>query len=309
MILCQIRSSVLVRRGSLNMEPLKRVVLDDVYHVHKQLGTGRFGFVKLAEHKESKHDIAIKFFPRPEIKQIDFVREYNYSYFLSPHPNIIDTYQGIYQTDDESAYFFVQEFCPFASFRETVEASSSGIGETATKTIMLKVLAAIEFMHSENLVHRNLKAENILIFDRNYHKVKVTDFGLTRKVGTSVRHLEYVNYYHAPELCETVVNETFIVDRSIDIWAIGILIYYSLRARFPWQKATIMCKPYWEWEQWLKRKNLQLPKRFDCFTEKSLKLFRRTLEIRCKDRWSVKNVSKCLMKEKLLKTPKIAEEV
>ncbi|VDK47047.1 unnamed protein product [Gongylonema pulchrum] len=140
-------------------------------------------------------------------------------------------------------------------------------------------------------------------------QVKVTDFGLTRKVGSAVRYLEYVNHYHAPELCETVVNETLIVDRSIDVWSIGILIYYCLKGRFPWQKATIMCKPYWEWEQWLKRKNLQLPKRWDSFSEKSLKLFRRTLEPRYKDRWGVKNISKCLTKEKLLKASKVTEEV
>ncbi|VDN41765.1 unnamed protein product [Gongylonema pulchrum] len=59
-----------VRRGSVTMEPLKRIVLDEVYEVYKQLGTGRFGYIKLAEHKESKHNIAIKFFPRPQIKQV-----------------------------------------------------------------------------------------------------------------------------------------------------------------------------------------------------------------------------------------------
>lgn len=49
--------------------------------------------------------------------------------------------------------------------------SCLGIGESATKSIMSQVLAAIEFMHSENLVHRNLKAENVLIFDANFSKV------------------------------------------------------------------------------------------------------------------------------------------
>ncbi len=171
---------------------------------------------------------------------------------------------------------------------------------------MLKVLAAIEFMHSENLVHRNLKAENILIFDnKQFTKVKVTDFGLTRKVDSSVKYLEYVNSYHAPELCETVVNEVWTVNKSIDIWAVGVLFYYSLKGRFPWQKATIMCKPYWEWEQWLKRKNPQLPKRWDPFTEKALKLFKRTLNPKHKDRWAVKDVRKCVTKERLLKQSKV----
>ncbi|VDM53653.1 unnamed protein product [Angiostrongylus costaricensis] len=205
------------------MEPIEKVNIEDVYIVYKQLGTGRFGYIKLAEHKQSGQRIAIKFFPRPQTKQVDFIREYNYSFFLSPHPHIVDTYQGMHQTGDESAFFFVQEFCPRASLREAVEATNQqGIGEANTKMVFSAVLSAVEFMHNENLVHRNLKAENILLFDSNdFSKAKITDFGLTRKVDSAVKYLEYVNNYHAPELCETVVNEMLTVSKSIDIWALG----------------------------------------------------------------------------------------
>uniref|UniRef100_A0AC35G1I2 Protein kinase domain-containing protein n=1 Tax=Panagrolaimus sp. PS1159 TaxID=55785 RepID=A0AC35G1I2_9BILA len=298
-------SSVVSKRGSVAMEQIKKIDLDEVYSVFKQLGTGRFGYVKLAEHKQSKANIAIKFFPRPQIKQSDFIREYNFSFFLSAHANIIDTYDGMFQTNDDSAFFFVQEFCPHASLREAVEASQGGIGEIAVKEIFSKVLSAVEFMHNENLVHRNLKAENILIFDKtNYSRVKITDFGLTRKIDSTVKYLEYVSSYHAPELCETVVNEVLTVKYSIDVWALAIIFYYCLKGRFPWQKATIMCKPYWEWEQWLKRKSPMLPKRWDAFSDKSLKLFKKCFTSKPKDRWSVKDMRKLIVKEKLLKQPK-----
>ncbi|CAJ0581869.1 unnamed protein product, partial [Mesorhabditis spiculigera] len=286
----------------MTMDPnVKRVDLDSTYNVYKQLGTGRFGYIKLAEHKESKQKIAIKFFPRPQTKQSEFVREYNYSYFLSPHYNIVDTYEGIMQTSDETAFFFVQEFCATGSLRDAVEANPNGIGEVATRSVMSGVLAAIEYMHLEGLVHRNLKAENILIFDnKNYTKVKVTDFGLTRKVDSTVKYLEYVNQYHAPELCETVANEMLTVATSIDIWALGVIVYYALKGKFPWQKASIMCKPYWEWEQWLKRKNPALPKKMTAFTEKGIKLFKKTFATRPKDRWTAKELRKWVTKEKLL---------
>ncbi|KJH44629.1 hypothetical protein DICVIV_09350 [Dictyocaulus viviparus] len=225
------RNSVFVKRGSITMEPIQKIDIEDVYTVYKQLGTGRFGYIKLAEHKQSKQKIAIKFFPRPQIKQakVDFIREYNYSFFLSPHPHIIDTYEGMYQTGDESAFFFVQQLCPKASLREAVEATNQqGIGEKHTKMVFSAVLSAIEFMHNENLVHRNLKAENILLFDSNdfsktfHYQAKITDFGLSRKVGSAVKYLEYVNNYHAPELCETLVNEKLIVGKSVDIWALDL---------------------------------------------------------------------------------------
>uniref|UniRef100_A0A7E4UPQ2 Protein kinase domain-containing protein n=1 Tax=Panagrellus redivivus TaxID=6233 RepID=A0A7E4UPQ2_PANRE len=295
-----------LKRGSVTMEQIKKVDLDAEYAVYKQLGSGRFGFIKLAEHKQAKKKIAIKFFPRPQIKQSEFVREYNYSYFLSPHPNIIDTYDGMFASNDDSAFFFVQEFCPYASLREAVEAAPNGLTEETTKAIMNGVLSAIEFMHNENLVHRNLKTENVLIFDnKTYSRVKITDFGLTRKIDSTVKHLEYVTNYHAPELCEIVVNEVLTVRDSVDIWALGIIFYYCLKGRFPWQKATIMYKPYWEWEQWLKRKNPALPKRWEPFSEKALKIFKRSLNPKPKDRWSAKDMRKCIMKEKLLKPIKV----
>jgi serine/threonine-protein kinase SBK len=286
------------------MESIKKTDLDAEYNVYKQLGTGRFGFIKLADHKESKTKIALKFFPRPQMKQAEFIREYNYSRFLAPHPNIVDTFEGMFQTLDDSAFFFTQEFCPHASLREAVEGSPGGLPEATAKNILHSVLAALEFMHGENLVHRNLKAENILIFDAEKEKVKLTDFGLTRKEETPVKHLEYVNNYHAPELCDTVVNEMTTVNRSVDIWAIGVIFYYCLKGRFPWQKASIMCKPYWEWEQWMKHKLPQLPKRYECFTQPALKLQKRCLNPRAKDRWSVKDVRKCIDKERLLKPVK-----
>lgn len=55
----------------------------------------------------------------------------------------------------------------------------------------------------------------------------------------------------------------------------GIIFYLCTRGRFPWQTATIMCKQYWEWEQWQKRKIPALPKKFTVFSEKALKLLKK----------------------------------
>uniref|UniRef100_A0A0N5ALP1 Protein kinase domain-containing protein n=1 Tax=Syphacia muris TaxID=451379 RepID=A0A0N5ALP1_9BILA len=302
------------------MDPIKKVNIDEVYDVYKQIAfgikmtsfqisLGRFGQLKLAENRSAKCKIALKYFPANQTKQIDFLREYNCSFFLSPHPNVIDTYEGMYQAHDESAFFFVQEICPGITLKEAIENASAGIGEAATRSVMEKILSAVEFMHNKNLVHRNIRAENILIFDpKEFSKVKLTNFGLARKVDSTVKYQEYVNNYHAPELCETVVNEVFTVNKAIDIWALGIIFYYCLKGKFPWQKATIMCKPYWEWEQWIKRKNPQLPKRWEPFSEKALKLLKKTLNPKYKDRWMAKDVRKLILKEKLLKTQKSKDD-
>ncbi|CAD5221448.1 unnamed protein product [Bursaphelenchus xylophilus] len=293
------------RRCSSAMEAIRKEDPENIYDVFKQLGTGRFGFVKLAQNKSTGKRVALKFFPRSCTKQADFLREYSYSKQLSAHPNVINSFDGVYHTTNEDAFYFVQEFCPHASLREAVECSVGGIGEEKTKVIMISVLNAVEYMHSEGLVHRNIKAENILIFDdSDFSQVKITDFGLTRKVESTVKHLEYTNQYHAPELCDTVVNEMCTVSKGLDVWALGILFYYCLRGKHPWQKASIMCKPYWEWEQWMKHKLSQLPRRYDVFTEKGIKLQKRCLNPRIKDRWTVKDIKRCMEKERLIKPQK-----
>lgn len=63
-----------------------------------------------------------------------------------------------------------------------------------------------------------------------------------------------------------------------------------------------MCKPYYEWNQWLKHKLIQLPKQYEIFTEKALKLFKRCLNSKVKDRWTVKNFKKFIEKEQFLKS-------
>ncbi len=300
------RNSALVRKGSDSDElaaAMQELDIAAEYELISKLGSGRFGSAHLANHKRSGTTIALKIFPKRIVKQTDFLREYNYSYFLSPHQSIIDTYEGTYICAD--SHFFVQEYAERGSLRTLIEANTGSLAETVVKQMIVQVFAALEYMHSEKLVHRNVSAENVLLFGSGYDRVKLAGFSLTRKVESLVKHTDMVNSYHAPELCETLQKEAYIVEKCVDTWAVGILTYYALRGRFPWKKASIMCKPYWEWEQWLKRKNPQLPKAMTRFTEKALKLFKKSLNPKSKERSSVKDLKKYL-KEKWLKEMKVS---
>lgn len=62
------------------------------------------------------------------------MREYNFSRFLSPHQNILNTFEGTFQPIDHSAFFFVQDFCPYASLREVLENSNSGNNKILNQT-------------------------------------------------------------------------------------------------------------------------------------------------------------------------------
>ncbi|CAK5091612.1 unnamed protein product [Meloidogyne enterolobii] len=269
---------------------IKKVSLENDYRIigGKVINDGKFGnnlVIKniIAEHKQSRQQIALKFFARPQTKL----------------------------TDDESAFFFAQEpiICNSQTLRDLLNANPGGLGENATKAIISKILAALEFIHSKCLVHRAIKAENILIGDPGkFTRVKLTEFGKVQPVDSIIRHAELVGSYHPPELCERVPNESYSVTKQTDIWAIGILIAYCMKGKFPWQKATIMCKPFYEWDQWIKRKAVQQPKYWDSFPDKAMRMFKHSLNPKPKERWDVKEIRKFIEKERLSKNKNSSDD-
>lgn len=83
---------------------------------------------------------------------------------------------------------------------------------------------------SSNKVHRDVKPENVMIFDSNFHKVKLIDFGMTRKYGTYVRRLIGSIPYSPPEVCDTVQHD-ILVTTAMDVWAFAVLLFCSLTGR------------------------------------------------------------------------------
>lgn len=100
--------------------------------------------------------------------------------------------------------------------------------------VVKQVLSCVNYLHSKNVVHRDLKLENILLeASKDFKQVKVIDFGtaketdeefMTEKVGTP--------YYIAPE----VLNKNY--SKSCDLWSIGVITYILLSNSPPFNAAT-----------------------------------------------------------------------
>ena len=99
-----------------------------------------------------------------------------------------------------------------------------------------EILLALEFLHKRRIIYRDLKPENILL-DTEGH-VKITDFGLAKELRGDRGQARTNTFcgtdeYLAPEI---ILNEPY--DESVDLWALGILIFEMLTGWAPWQDAN-----------------------------------------------------------------------
>ncbi|KAL7977294.1 hypothetical protein Chor_009243 [Crotalus horridus] len=178
--------------------------------------------------------MALKLLPKSSTKLQNFLYEYCVALSLSAHPAIIGMF-GI-AIESSQHYGFLYE----AAFHRdliSIIKPKAGIPEKAAKLCAKQLVSALDFIHSRGLVYRDVKPENILLFDRHCHCIKLTDFGLTRPQGTLLQLVTGVIPYTAPELSRgTTGTPGLPIDASLDAWALGVLIFCLLTGYFPWEK-------------------------------------------------------------------------
>ena len=278
---CSPRSSV--------SDVLLRQDLDENYTIIKELGRGTYGRVVLAKCHQTKSEVALKMLPKSATKLRDFLREFNFSYYLSPHSSILNTYDLAFETPAQ--YVFAQEHAPLGDLFETI-TPQVGLHASQAQNVVRSIASALEFMHSKGLVHRDIKPENILMFDCDLDRIKLMDFGMTKKEGTMVKKVSKGIPYTPPEICDALKGERYSVDTGADIWAFAVLIFCILTGNFPWELAHSKDMFYNEFISWQRRKTVKFPSQWRRFTPRLMRLFRRMLEPRLDKRCAVIEVHK-----------------
>ena len=96
-------------------------------------------------------------------------------------------------------------------------------------------ISALQFIHSKNLCHLDVKLDNILVYSSDFSLVKLCDFGAVKSVGDIVIKKNELLPYCPAELVHKRANEYYQVDKVQDIFQFGIVIFFCLLGVLPWQ--------------------------------------------------------------------------
>jgi serine/threonine protein kinase/Tfp pilus assembly protein PilF len=197
------------------------------YQIIDKIGEGGMGIVYKAKDLKLDRVVAIKFLPPHLAKSEDnkkrFMQEAKAAAALS-HPNIMN----IYEIDEQDkSVFMVMEFVEGQTLKSYISKLKSGSGIPFMKAAEWIAIIAngLKAAHDKNIVHRDIKSENIMIAPGD--KLKIMDFGLAKlkgstgltKTGTSLGTLSYMS----PEQAQGLN-----ADQRSDIWSLGVVFYEML---------------------------------------------------------------------------------
>lgn len=192
----------------------------------KILGKGAFAEVCLVKHRKDNKLYAMKTIEKRKVQSLNIIRDEISIHFNLEHENIIKL---LSYTETTEFYYLIMEYAQRGSLYNEIR-KTKGLKEAQCKDYFVQVIKAISYLHSLGLAHRDIKPENLLL-DTN-RKIKVCDFGGTAKIEEGrERNTFFGTYeYMAPEVIEGSNYNC-----SVDIWALGILLYECLHGYSPFR--------------------------------------------------------------------------
>ncbi|WBW71203.1 serine/threonine protein kinase Ppk9 [Schizosaccharomyces osmophilus] len=199
----------------------------------RTLGEGNLAKVKLGIHWETEERVALKMIRNAEmedeciwnhvLREVMILRKFQ-------HPNILSLYQVL-----RVPKYTVLALEYMDTDLHSILAKCKRLNESVARRIFQQVVFAVEYCHQNNVSHRDLKLENILL-SKDF-TVKLSDFSLSNFMydGTFLRTSCGTPHYAAPE----VIQGRYYDGCDVDIWGCGILLYLMLTGEFPFEDVTI----------------------------------------------------------------------
>lgn len=203
------------------------------YDIERTLGKGNFAVVKLGRHRITKSEVAIKIIDKSQLDAVNLEKIYREVQIMKllDHPHIIKLYQVM---ETKNMLYLVTEYAKNGEIFDYL-ANHGRLSELEARRKFWQILSAVEYCHNRKIVHRDLKAENLLL-DSSMN-IKIADFGFGNfyKPGEPLATWCGSPPYAAPEVFEGQQYE----GPLLDIWSLGVVLYVLVCGALPFDGPTL----------------------------------------------------------------------
>ncbi|XP_048525308.1 serine/threonine-protein kinase MARK2 isoform X9 [Dendroctonus ponderosae] len=275
------RSNSTTSASGRNRPRLGEEVTIGKYKLLKTIGKGNFAKVKLAKHVPTGKEVAIKIIDKTQLTPGSLqklFREVRIMKMLD-HPNIVKLFQVI---ETEKTLYLVMEY---ASGGEVFDylVLHGRMKEKEARAKFRQIVSAVQYCHQKRIIHRDLKAENLLLDSEM--NIKIADFGFSNEFtpGNKLDTFCGSPPYAAPELFQGKKYD----GPEVDVWSLGVILYTLVSGSLPFDGSTLR-----ELRERVLRGKYRIPFYMSTDCENLLKKFlvlnpakRASLETIMKDKW------------------------
>eukprot|EP00903_Cladosiphon_okamuranus_P012027 g11292.t1 len=226
---CSPQERLYLRRLMLDLQGSARSSLD-FYRLGKVVGEGSFAQVRVAWHKLTGQRVAVKTYEKAKIKDENQWKRISQEVKLMEklnHPRVIRLFET---AESSKRIHLVMEYANGGNLCSYVKRRKR-LDEGEARRILQQLLEGVEYMHGSDIVHRDIKLENVLLGGSDRTNAKLVDFGFSAHVKN--RRLLHVfcgtPSYMAPEIIKRQEYE----GKPVDIWSLGVVLYAMLCGCFP----------------------------------------------------------------------------